>query len=50
MSSDEGDLVNAPSAARYRSVGSKRGRTSEEPENGEGPVVKRVYTDSGMPV
>ena len=49
MSSDEGDLGSTPSAARYRSLGSKRGRTSEEPENGEGPVVKRVYTDSGKP-
>ena len=44
MSSEsEGDTGTTPSAARYRSVGSKRSRTSEEPENGNGPVVKRIY-------
>ena len=49
MSSEsEGDIGNTPSAARYRSVGTKRGRGSEESENGEAPVIKRVYTDSGM--
>lgn len=48
MSSEsEGDTGGAPSAARYRSVGSKRSRASEESENGDGPVVKRIYTNSG---
>lgn len=49
MSSEsEGDVGNSRSDARYRNLGTKRGRDSEEPENGEAPVVKRVYTDSGI--
>ena len=45
MSSEsEGD--NGSSAARYRSIGVKRSRGSEEPENGAPPVIKRINTSS----
>ena len=46
-SASKGNTGTTPSAARYRSVGSKRSRTSEELENGNGPVVKRIYSNPG---
>ena len=40
MSSEsEGDTGSTP---RYRSIGTKRARSSEEPENGDAPVIKRI--------
>ena len=42
MSSEsEGETGSIPSAARYRSIGTKRNR-SEEADNGGSPVVKRI--------
>ena len=49
MSSEsEGDTGSTPSVARYRSIGTKRNRSSEEPDGGDTPVVKRLYTGSGV--
>lgn len=46
MSSEsEGD--NGSSAARYRSIGVKRSRSSEESETGTPPVIKRINTSLG---
>ena len=45
MSSESESEIASGSAARYRSLGSKRNR-SEEPENGDTPVVKRINTSA----